>query len=209
MRRRGLSPLARGKGVDPVQIGEPHPQAVARRRVLDAERYDKLAAFSSDRDLTADVIVLVAAFGEDQQHRPAAFDRVDDLVVEWPARVHVARRDPASDPTPLQLVDDFGRGRAILADMADEQKQVGPGHEPRNAYGLSGPLRYTPRPTTPNRNDGQLPAVEFLLSMSDLARLLLPPNDVRFRRRAVNWRPVREGPVCHPRRSTIVSASRG
>jgi hypothetical protein len=110
-----------------MQIREPNPQAASGLRVFDAERDDNLMALAGDRDLAADVFVLVAMLGEDQQHCPAGFNRLGDLVVKRLTRAHVARRDPARQATPLQLVDDFERGRPVFANMADEQEEIGHG----------------------------------------------------------------------------------
>ena len=72
-----------------------------------------------------------ASVGKDQQHRPAGLDRLGDLVVEWLAWAHVARRDPTRHAPPRQLVDDFERGRPVFAGMADEQEEIRIGHRPR------------------------------------------------------------------------------
>src|SRR5229473_2659656 len=79
-----------------MQIGKPDAQAAPRLHVLDAERDDDLAALAGDGDLAADVFALVAMLGEDQQHRPAAIERGDDLQ----------------------------RRRPVFADVADEQEVV-------------------------------------------------------------------------------------
>ena len=123
-------PLAGYEAVDPMEIGKSDPQAAPRLRVFDAERDDELAALARDRDLAADVFVPITMLGEDQQQRPARLDRFGGLVVERLARVHVARRDPAWNAAPLQLVDYFERGQPVVPDMADEQKEIGIGHRP-------------------------------------------------------------------------------
>jgi hypothetical protein len=41
--------------------------------------------------------------------------------------VHVARRNPAADAPPLQLIDDFERGQLVFTYMADEQEEIGVG----------------------------------------------------------------------------------
>jgi hypothetical protein len=123
-------PFAGDEPVDPMQIGEPDPKAAPGLHVFDAERDDDLMALAGDRDLAADVFVLVAMLGEDQQHCPAGLDRLDDFVVEWSARAHVARRDPTRHAQSFQLVDDFERGLPIFVDMADEQEEIGVGHSP-------------------------------------------------------------------------------
>jgi hypothetical protein len=94
-------PLAGHEAVNPMQIGEPYPETPPRLRVLDAEWDDDLVALASNGDLAADVVVPVALLGEDQQHRPAGLDRLDDLVVERFAWAHVAWCDPAGDAPPF------------------------------------------------------------------------------------------------------------
>jgi hypothetical protein len=123
-------PLAGEEPVDPMQIGEPDPKAAPGLRIFDAKRDDDLVALAGDRDLAADVFMLVAMLGEDQQHRPAGLDRLGDFVVEWPAWAHVARRDPTPHAPPLQFADDFERGLPVFVDMADEQQEIGVGHSP-------------------------------------------------------------------------------
>jgi|SRR6516162_2548798 hypothetical protein len=61
-------PLAGHEAVDPVQIGEPDPQAAPGLCIVDAERDDDLMAIARDRDLSADVFMLVAAIRKDQQY---------------------------------------------------------------------------------------------------------------------------------------------
>src|SRR5262249_29284369 len=76
-----------------------------RLRILDPKRNDDLVGLAGDGDFAADVFAVVAPLGEDQQHRPAAVDGIGDLVVEGPARAHIARRDPAAHAATLALGD--------------------------------------------------------------------------------------------------------
>ena len=87
-------------------------------------------AFAGDGYFPPDVVACVAVLREDQQHGAASFDRINDFIVERPAGMDVARRNPAPDAAPFELIDDFESGRAVLGDMADEEEQIGGGHYP-------------------------------------------------------------------------------
>src|ERR1700722_16029410 len=113
-----------------MQVREPHAQAVLRLDVLDAEGNDYLVALAGEGHFPANIFAGVAMFGEDQQHCAARLDRIGDFVVERPARPDVARRDPAVEAPPFELLDDRHGGVAILADMADEQEYFSRRHAP-------------------------------------------------------------------------------
>lgn len=116
--------LAGGKAVDPVQVGKADAQAAAGVGVLDAKRDDDFLTLARDGHLAANVFALVAEIREHQQHRPAVFDRVNDFVVERAAGAHVARRNPAGDAAAFKFTNDLHRRRAILGDVADEEKEI-------------------------------------------------------------------------------------
>jgi len=118
------SPLTSRVSIDPMQVGKTHTKAPTRLGIFDTERHDHFVTFSGDSHFASDVFALIASIGEDEQHCPAALDRVDDFVVERLAGVHVTRRDPAFDAAPLQFCNDLHRRRAVLADVADEEEEI-------------------------------------------------------------------------------------
>ena len=77
-----------------MKICQSHSKAAFRHRILDANWNDYFANIAGNRQLSADVVVVVAFVGKDQQERDAPIDRISDHVVKL-ARRHITRRDPA------------------------------------------------------------------------------------------------------------------
>ena len=100
-----------------MQIRQTYSQPPPWLSVFNSERDYNFVTFTGDRHLAANILVLVAALGKDQKHRLAGFDRINYLIIEWSAWLHVAWRDPARHATTLQLAHDFQCGRSIFADM--------------------------------------------------------------------------------------------
>ena len=88
--------------------------------LLDPQRQDRLLRLARDRHLAVDVVAFVAAIGEDQEERPAVIDGVRYLVVKA-SGADVAGGDPALDSAPLEELDDFHGGHAILRHVAHEE----------------------------------------------------------------------------------------
>jgi hypothetical protein len=120
--------LARNEGVDRMQVGETYAQALLGLWVLDTQWDDDLAGVARERDLAPDVIAVVSAGRQDQEHCPAAFDRLGDLAFARPARDQVPCRDPTGHTAALELANDLDGCRALFASMADEEEHAGRSH---------------------------------------------------------------------------------
>ena len=106
-----------------MQVGETYARPLLGSRVLDAQWNDDLAGIAGKPHLTPDVFGVIATIRQDQEHRPAVFDRLGDLTFPRPARIYIPQR-PTGYATSLKLPDYLDGGRAIFAAMAYEQEQV-------------------------------------------------------------------------------------
>jgi hypothetical protein len=110
----------RREGIQPVGRTQEVLQPSFRRHILDSEGQDRDSPVGRALDLTLDLWRVVGGVREDEHHRAALVDCVDDRTGVTDARLNVARRDPAPQPVGFEKSADRVGGRLVLRRMADE-----------------------------------------------------------------------------------------